>query len=196
MKKLILIFLALIFFSGIVSGAKFYNGDRSYFDCHNASSGELLGSSATLTCRDSVGNADINGQALTNVETGIFYYTFSLDQDTYGCQLDCPTGAMDYIVPVLIESVLATNSNVTDILTEFTTVTNNQDSLDTYIKEVNTTTQNTYNEVIDGTYGLSALLTAVQAIDISGVWNQTVNSTYPGNQDGAGYILWALERFR
>jgi len=102
MNKKILVLLVFLLTIELSLGAIINSGDRVYFSCNNATSGALLGTAGNITCRDSAGNADVSSQALTNVDAGIFYYALTLGVDRYSCQVDCPVGAVDYIVPIVI----------------------------------------------------------------------------------------------
>lgn len=99
MKNIIWI-LALIGLIGLVSGTEVESGDRLYVNCNNATDGSLLGSTGTIKCWDRAGNVDVSETGLTNVETGIFYHTFSETTDRYWCRINCTTGAVDYMIPV------------------------------------------------------------------------------------------------
>ena len=112
--KLITYIIIMLVAANIVFGASIIDGDILFFGCNNATSGVLLGTSATITCYDSDTNTDINNQALTNVATGIFRYTFSgLSNDRYSCKIDCPSGAVDYVVPVWLRTTpLITTDNI------------------------------------------------------------------------------------
>ena len=88
---------------------------RIYIPCYNATSGENLGSSATLNLWDSAGNKDVDAQAMTNVEAGLFYYSINLPQDIYSGWANCPTGAVDTPVIVYVSN---TNKIPSDIETQ------------------------------------------------------------------------------
>ena len=90
-------FLCVIFASAI----EIMQVDRIYFDCHNILSGAWEGTTATLTCYDSSGNIDVNGESATNIATGRFYYIFSETNDRYYCFIDCgETTSIDYTIPI------------------------------------------------------------------------------------------------
>ena len=103
----------LIVMMGLVSGAELESGDRLYVNCNNATDGSLLGASGTIKCWDKAGNVDVTETGLTNVETGVFYYTFSETDDRYWCRINCSAGAVDYIIPVWQRTTpLVTTDNV------------------------------------------------------------------------------------
>ena len=111
MKKPILFVLLTILMATIVSAVMVETGDRIYVECISNTTGVLTGSSARAECWDRAGNVDHNA-SMTNIETGLFYFTFSETDDRYYCLINCPSGAVDYIIPVLQGTV----SDIDDIL--------------------------------------------------------------------------------
>lgn len=100
MKETIIFWLiAILGLAGVASGAEVIDNDRIYLSCNNATDGSLLGAAATLKCWDADGNVDVNDEALTNVETGVFYYVLHETDDRYWCRVNCPSGAVDYVIP-------------------------------------------------------------------------------------------------
>ncbi len=107
--NIILLLLAI----SMVVAVQIESGDRIYsIDCHNTS-GSLVGTTGTITCRDSSGNVDVNAEALVNYATGKFYYVFAEADDRYGCDINCgDASAIDYGIPVAQGQLLQTSDNI------------------------------------------------------------------------------------
>lgn len=108
MKKLktILVTILMILLMPLVQGLTYdvpvSTATRIYVPCFNATDGTPLGSSATLELWDAAGNNDVNNQAMTNVEAGLFYYSINLPLDLYSGWAVCPSGAVR--TPVIVIS--------------------------------------------------------------------------------------------
>jgi hypothetical protein len=167
-KKIILLtMMALIL--PFVSAFQLSTGDIFHLTCNNATSGELLGSAANIDCYDSANTNDVASAAMTNVATGKFRYTFSETDDYYTCYIDCPTGAVDYSIPVwqqgieddiasiltdtgtTLDAALAVvDSNVDSILTDTgTTLDGKIDTIDANVDAILVDTSTTLDDYLD-----------------------------------------------
>lgn len=106
--------LGLLLCVSMAMAIQIESGDRIYgLTCNNNVSGALEGSTANITCYDSSGNTDVDNEAMTNVATGQFYYTFSETDDRYGCFINCITAtSIDYGISVAQGQLLQTSDNI------------------------------------------------------------------------------------
>ena len=70
MKTTTLYLIMGILLISLVSAFDINKGDNVFFNCNNATSGVLLGTTATILCYDSLGNTDVS-ESMTNVAAGI-----------------------------------------------------------------------------------------------------------------------------
>lgn len=188
MKKIMMLIISLLIVVSLVNAVDIESGDRVYLDCMNADAIPVA-TAGKITCYDTSGNIDVSNQALTNVATGLFYYTFTgLTDDVYVCFIGCTAdNSINYTIPVSIGRV--TQVNITDIKNQLSgehstisgDVNDTYDALDAVGEDVNTSLENE-----------NTIYTIEQNIDLSG--NKTVfalegNSSNWFTSTQQGYLL-------
>jgi len=113
MKRTILI-LGLMVLVGISIADTIYQNDYIVFTCNNATSGELLCSTATVDLYNSSGDAVVSGASATNIATGKFKYQVTQSTGRYTAVIDCCEGAIDYAFPVYVTPYTETKANYLD----------------------------------------------------------------------------------
>lgn len=161
MKKIIIL-LGILLITGVAEAITIDGETNLELYCYNATSGALLGDTATLTCKNKTLTTEINALSLTNIGAGKFNCTFNLAAGTYSCVMDCVADALNTSFYIYSRSVPLITSELTSIETA---ISQNTTALATAITQ-NTSALATQVNLTDGVVALtSATETQIDAIE-------------------------------